>query len=502
MEDKKKKRGLKANEWILIANVLVAAIAIFVLNFFGGTFVQSANQSAFDFILKCVMFDYGGEQTFMAFMFTAFIYINVLVLVGSIAYTSGSRAPRSLLGLLSFLIGGGLVCYSWAFFYKAIQPQLDNVIQWNATHPTDQTVAFNDSMWAAIMITGVLTVIVYILALTNLLLTAVSSTKKNLERKALKEEKAQAEEEIKEFVATFLKRTNHLDDYSKIWVTEEMDYNQLHKMAKGILRDAAYDEVVYDDGMNTYVNVKDGKKDVASDLTICVWKYDNAIAKQNLENFMKREEEYSTIAANKKKEEVTPVVAQPVQQPVVENKTVERYVEKTIIIHDGGVQPVEPKKVEPVPVVAPVIDAEDKNNPERIPFVEKLENSEKDIKNKYNELKAYLLGYGVKSRISISGDTFRLHKEEFAVITIAGKHLKIYLPLNLKDYKDTAIPVVDASHFKKYENLPVALNVRSDLSVKRAKQLIDDAMKKKGLTFKEPIVKNYAGSAISGAKQK
>lgn len=154
-------------------------------------------------------------------------------------------------------------------------------------------------------------------------------------------------------------------------------------------------------------------------------------------------------------------------------------------------------------VVVPSATAEKKEPyPERIPFVEKLEGAEKDIKDKYNVVKSHLLAYGVKSRISISGDTFRLHTEEYAVVTVIGRHLKIYLPLNLKDYKDTAIPVIDASHFKKYGNLPVAFNIRSDLSLRRALKLIDDAMLKKGLVMGEEVAKNHASVAIRGEKQK
>ena len=162
-------------------------------------------------------------------------------------------------------------------------------------------------------------------------------------------------------------------------------------------------------------------------------------------------------------------------------------------------EPEEEPQPEPLPEVE---EDEEKEVIERIPFTTKLSKSEKDIKDKYNELKAYLLSFGVKSRVSVSGDTFRLHKKTYAIIAVAGKHLKVYLPLELKEYQNSTIPVVDASHFKKYQDTPVAINVRSDLSVRRAKILISDVMHQASLEQGEVVEKNYASQAIKAAKAK
>jgi hypothetical protein len=80
---------------------------------------------------------------------------------------------------------------------------------------------------------------------------------------------------------------------------------------------------------------------------------------------------------------------------------------------------------------------------------------------------------------------FRLHKEEFVKITIAGKSLKLYMALNPEDYKDSPIPVDDASDKKIYKQIPLVFKVKSDLSLKRAKKLVDDLMAKKSLPQKE-----------------
>lgn len=65
--------------------------------------------------------------------------------------------------------------------------------------------------------------------------------------------------------------------------------------------------------------------------------------------------------------------------------------------------------------------------------------------------------------------------------------LKLYLPLNLEDYKDSKIPLKSAEGIKQYEDVPVFLYVRSDLSVKRAQELIDDVMLKHGIARKHDM---------------
>jgi hypothetical protein len=121
----------------------------------------------------------------------------------------------------------------------------------------------------------------------------------------------------------------------------------------------------------------------------------------------------------------------------------------------------------------------------RIPFSNRMASADVLLLDHYDELKNYILSFKVKSRLSNTGDTFRLHKEEYVKITIAGKSLKLYLALNPEEYRDSTIPVDDASDKKIYQAIPLVFKVKSPLSVKRAKQLIDDVMKKKGLEQKE-----------------
>lgn len=159
---------------------------------------------------------------------------------------------------------------------------------------------------------------------------------------------------------------------------------------------------------------------------------------------------------------------------------------------------------EPVPEPAPEPEAE-KAKIIRIPFQERITSAEKEMKDNYNELKNDILAYGVKSRVSNSGDTFRLHRKTYVKLTIAGKSLKLYFALNPEDYKDSTIPVGDASEKNIYAEIPLIFKVRSGLSMRRAKQLIADVMAPDGLVQGEVgkvnWVKEIAAEMKEGKKE-
>ena len=87
----------------------------------------------------------------------------------------------------------------------------------------------------------------------------------------------------------------------------------------------------------------------------------------------------------------------------------------------------------------------------------------------------------MKSRISAVGDTFRLHKKMYVRITVAGKSLKLYFALDPKDYEGSTIPVQDASNKEMYAEIPLVFKVKSGLSVRRCKDLIQAVMEKDNL---------------------
>ncbi len=181
------------------------------------------------------------------------------------------------------------------------------------------------------------------------------------------------------------------------------------------------------------------------------------------------------------KEEKPAPVAQPAAAPVQQGPVEV----KVVVEHKGEAAPAPaPVVVEPAP--APVeevkeVEEVEKRKIERVPFEYKILHSDRDLKKKYAELKEYFESYGLKGRISVDGDSYRLHRVLYVQITVAGKKMKVYYKLRTMDFIDSPIPVKDASHVKKYAEIPCELDVKSDLSVKRAKELIDRVMAEAGI---------------------
>lgn len=141
--------------------------------------------------------------------------------------------------------------------------------------------------------------------------------------------------------------------------------------------------------------------------------------------------------------------------------------------------PVPEKAPEPVVVKEEPKVVEEKPAVVRIPFNERVLSYDDGLKAKYNELKNYILTYDVKSRVSNSADSFRARRQLFVKIRTSGNSgFRVYYALDLKDYQDSPIPVKDAGTAKTYEETPLFIRVSSDLSLKRAKQLVDDVMAK------------------------
>ena len=143
----------------------------------------------------------------------------------------------------------------------------------------------------------------------------------------------------------------------------------------------------------------------------------------------------------------------------------------------------EVKKVEPVVVQAPEEEGEEF---ERLSFEERIKSFEQDALDKYHELKEYILSYGVKSRISSSGDSFRAKRVMYFKITNSGNSgFRVYFKLDLLSYANTTYPLKDARGIKMYEEVPTFMYLKSDLSLKRAKELVDDVMFANGFERKD-----------------
>lgn len=201
----------------------------------------------------------------------------------------------------------------------------------------------------------------------------------------------------------------------------------------------------------------------------------------------------------KEEPESEPKQEPAVEQPVVEEPTPESVVEEQVmeeVFHDEineqpvveesipepvVEQPVEEPTPEPEVVPAPVEEEKPAKVYERISFIDRMIGCDEEMHTNYNILKNEILSYGVKSRVSNSGDTFRLHKKTYVKITIAGKSLKLYFALDPKDYEDTTMPVQDAGHKGIYAEIPLVFKVRSELSMRRCKDLIQTVMEKDNL---------------------
>ena len=81
-------------------------------------------------------------------------------------------------------------------------------------------------------------------------------------------------------------------------------------------------------------------------------------------------------------------------------------------------------------------------------------------------------------------------------MTIAVNSLKLYFALDPNDYKDSTLPISDASSKAIYKETPLVFKVKSPLSLRRAKSLIADAMAKDGLVQKEIVNKDYIQEII------
>lgn len=180
---------------------------------------------------------------------------------------------------------------------------------------------------------------------------------------------------------------------------------------------------------------------------------------------------------------VEPVKEEVVVEEVVEEVQPEPVVEKVVEEVDAlSEEPVE-ETAAPTEVVATPSEAVDF---ERLTFEERIATFDAESLAKYYELKEYMLSYGVKSRLSSSGDSFRANRNMYFKITNSGNSgFKVYYKLDLPSYSNTTFPLKDATGIKMYEEVPAFMYLKSDLSLKRCKELVDDVMLTNGFSRKD-----------------
>jgi hypothetical protein len=174
-------------------------------------------------------------------------------------------------------------------------------------------------------------------------------------------------------------------------------------------------------------------------------------------------------------------VVKQVQAPVKEEKKEEPVKEAKPAPAPVKVQPKPaPRKAEKPVETRGQEKAIEKGETVKLNFLERIAEGDDVLKANYNHIKGLLMSYGLKNRLSNTGDTFRLHKVTYAKLTVIGDSIRVYLALNPKDYESTALPVQDVSNKDAYKEIPLAFKVRSVLSVRRVNELIANCMRQAG----------------------
>lgn len=129
----------------------------------------------------------------------------------------------------------------------------------------------------------------------------------------------------------------------------------------------------------------------------------------------------------------------------------------------------------------------------RYSFLARLTEAGEPLQTYYEEVKNHILSYdNVKSGMAWGHESFRSGRKRVAKIKGRGKTLLIYLPLDPKDYYGTKYRFIDLTEKKSNADYPFLFKVKSDRSLRYAKELIDAVMNNYGLTKLENFVpENY-----------
>lgn len=123
----------------------------------------------------------------------------------------------------------------------------------------------------------------------------------------------------------------------------------------------------------------------------------------------------------------------------------------------------------------------------------KLIKSPDVVKNRYSELKNYLLGYKkARSNMSRARESYYVGRKCYARISMRGKTLCLYLATDPAKYAGSKYNVEDLSEVKSYADTPCMLRIKSDRAVRFAKELIDELMAELGEAAVERKSENYA----------
>ena len=152
-------------------------------------------------------------------------------------------------------------------------------------------------------------------------------------------------------------------------------------------------------------------------------------------------------------------------------------------------KPTNNKVVGAMPVAQPVEQPQVDDNEVLVrysrSFVSKLMQADEEVKGYYSEVVNHALGYKkVKNRVSWPCSTLNCSREKLAIMLVKGKTLYLYLALDPSVAKETIKGTLkDVSTKKRFSAVPTLFKVKSTLSLRKAKVLIDKMMETKGIAF-------------------
>lgn len=111
-------------------------------------------------------------------------------------------------------------------------------------------------------------------------------------------------------------------------------------------------------------------------------------------------------------------------------------------------------------------------------FTANLIQSNPQVKDYYNQIKNHILSYkGVKTRMSWRNDSYRKGRIQLFKMKIRGKTICLYCALDPSEYAESKY-FHEVATAKVYAGVPMMVRIKSDRGLKRAKELVDDVMKK------------------------
>ncbi len=157
-----------------------------------------------------------------------------------------------------------------------------------------------------------------------------------------------------------------------------------------------------------------------------------------------------------------------IEEPIPVEETVEE-----VVVEEA------PVEVEPV-IVPTYIDGNGNELDIRYSrsFKANVIQADDTVKSYYSELKNHILSYkGVKARTSWKFDSFNKGRVQLVKLKLRGKTISMYCALDPNEF-DKAKYHHDETDSKMFEDVPMLVRIKSNLGLKKAKELVDILMAK------------------------